>query len=85
MVFVTGSDITVSTALTPSVPVEQITLSGETLSSMVRVHHSPSPSPQLESMSNGEGGPLTEDGGDNGSELSSNDGVMGLDSDEDSS
>ncbi|XP_038047932.1 homeobox protein PKNOX2-like isoform X2 [Patiria miniata] len=79
-----SGDTAASTELASSVPVEQITLSGETLSSMVRVHHSSSSSPQLDGMSNGEGGPLTEDG-DNGSELSSNDGVMGLDSDEESS
>ena len=80
-----GGDVTASTALTSSVPVDQITLPGEALQSMVRVHHSSSSSPQLEAMSNGEGAPLTEDGGDDGSELSSNDGVMGLDSDDDSS
>lgn len=76
--------MTASTALSSSVPVEQITLSGETLSSIVRVHQS-SASPQLESMvSNGEGGPLDDDIGD-GSDISSNDGVMGIDSDDDSS
>ncbi|XP_071806745.1 homeobox protein PKNOX2-like isoform X3 [Asterias amurensis] len=79
----TGSDMTTS-ALGSSVPVEQITLSGETLSSIVRVHQS-SASPQLDSLvSNGEGVPLDDDIGDE-SEMSSNDGVMGIDSDEDSS
>ncbi|XP_022110683.1 homeobox protein PKNOX2-like isoform X2 [Acanthaster planci] len=80
-----SSDIGASTELTPTVPVQQITLSGETVSSMIRVHHSSSSSPQVEGLSNGEGDPLEEDGGNNGSELSSNDGGIGLGSDEESS
>ena len=85
-VLIAGGDITASTALSSSVPVEQITLSGDTLSSMVRVHQSSS-SPQLHvegMVSNGEGGPLDDDVGD-GSDLSSNDGVIGMDSEDDSS